>query len=39
MEKPTDMICIKRWQAFVLLTMTGFACGTIIAKTVGALGF
>lgn len=33
-----DTICIKRWQAYLLLAMTGFAVGNILAKTVVALG-
>jgi hypothetical protein len=34
----TDTICMKRWQAYVLLGMTGFAVGNILSKTASALG-
>ena len=30
---------MKQWQAFVMLAMTGFAAGTILAKLTTALGF
>lgn len=33
-----DTICMKRWQAYLMLAMSGFAVGTILAKTVAALG-
>jgi hypothetical protein len=35
----TDRICMKAWQAYVLMGLTGFAVGNIIAKTQTALGF
>ncbi len=34
-----ETITIKRWQAFALLALSGFAIGTVLAKTVTALGF
>ncbi|WP_291136774.1 hypothetical protein [Erythrobacter sp.] len=30
---------MKRWQAICLLALSGFAIGTILARTAGALGF
>lgn len=39
MSSLTETICIKRWQAFVLLGMSGFAAGNILSKTTSALGF
>lgn len=38
MKSLTDTVCVQRWQAFVLLAMTGFAFGTIIARLVDAMG-
>ena len=32
-------VCVKQWQLFVMLTMTGFAIGSIAAKAVNALGW
>lgn len=32
-------ICIKQWQAIVLLAMSGFAVGNVLAKVTTALGF
>jgi hypothetical protein len=32
-------VCVKRWQLFVMLGMSGFAIGNILAKTAAALGF
>jgi len=34
----TETICIKRWQAYLLLSLAGFAIGNLLAKGVGALG-
>lgn len=34
-----ETVCIKRWQAFVLLGASGFAVGNILAKVTTALGF
>jgi hypothetical protein len=38
MNSLTETISLKRWHAFVLLAMTGYAVGSIIAKVVTALG-
>ncbi|KPQ28473.1 MAG: hypothetical protein HLUCCX21_04605 [Porphyrobacter sp. HL-46] len=35
----TEKICMKTWQAIALLGASGFALGTILAKTANALGF
>lgn len=32
-------ITLKRWQAFVLLGLSGFAIGNVLAKLTTALGF
>lgn len=32
-------ICVKQWQLFVMLGMSGFATGNILAKLTTALGF
>jgi len=32
-------ICVKQWQLFVMLGMSGFAVGNILAKLTTALGF
>ncbi len=32
-------VCVKQWQVFVMLAMTGFATGSILAKITTALGF
>ncbi|SHN54332.1 hypothetical protein SAMN02745193_01154 [Erythrobacter sanguineus] len=34
-DKP---VCVKQWQLFAMLAMTGFAIGTIAAKLANALG-
>jgi hypothetical protein len=39
MKSLTETICIKRWQAFVLLGASGYALGSILAKVTTALGF
>lgn len=39
MQSLNDTICLKRWQAYVLLGTSGFAFGTILARTAEALGF
>ena len=39
MKSLTETVCLKRWQAFVLLGLSGFAIGNVLAKTVTALGF
>lgn len=33
----SDSVRMKRWQAYVLLAMSGFAFGTILAKITSAL--
>ncbi len=38
MNALTQSISLKRWQLFVLLAMTGFAAGNILAKLTTALG-
>lgn len=35
----TKTVCVKQWQLFVMLAMTGFATGTVLAKITIALGF
>jgi hypothetical protein len=35
----TKTVCVKQWQIFVMLGMTGFAVGSILAKLTNALGF
>lgn len=39
MNSLTETISIRRWQAFVLVGMSGFAVGNIIAKVTTALGW
>ena len=39
MNAITETICIKRWQAFVLLGASGYAVGSILAKITTLLGF
>lgn len=38
MNSLTETISLKRWHGLVLLGMTGYAVGNIIAKVVTALG-
>jgi hypothetical protein len=38
MNSLTETVCLKRWHAFVLLAMSGYAVGSIIAKTMNAVG-
>lgn len=38
MKSLTDTVCLKCWQVYVLIVMTGFAVGNIFAKTANALG-
>ena len=33
-----ETICVKRWQVFAMLGLSGYAVGNLIAKAVGALG-
>jgi len=33
----TKSVCVKQWQVFAMLLMSGFATGSIIAKLVNAL--
>jgi hypothetical protein len=39
MKSLNEDIRIKTWQAIALLGASGFALGTILAKTASALGF
>lgn len=34
-----ETICVKRWQVFAMLALSGFAAGSIVAKLTTALGF
>lgn len=34
----TDTISMKRWQAYILLGLTGFAVGTMLSRLAGAFG-
>jgi len=34
-----ETICVKRWQVFTMLALSGFAAGSIAAKLTTALGF
>jgi hypothetical protein len=38
MNSLTKTISLKRWHAFVLLAMSGYTVGSIIAKVTTALG-
>jgi hypothetical protein len=38
MNSLTETISLKRWHAFVMLAMSGYAVGSIIAKVTTALG-
>ena len=38
MKTLTETVCVQRWQVFLMLGLTGFAFGTIIAKIANALG-
>ena len=33
-----DTITMKRWQAYLMLAMSAFAVGNVLARTVAALG-
>ena len=39
MTRLNETIRMKRWQACVMLGLSGFAIGNILAKTTSALGF
>ena len=39
MNSLNSEISMKAWQAIALLLASGFACGTILAKTANVLGF
>jgi hypothetical protein len=39
MRNLTDTFTMKAWQAYLLIGLSGFAVGNIIAKTQFALGF
>lgn len=34
-----EIMTIKRWQAYILLGLSGFAIGNVLAKLITALGF
>ena len=34
-----EIVSIKRWQVFVMLGMSGFAVGNVLAKLTTAMGF
>ncbi len=38
MNTLTETICVKRWHAFVLLGLSGYAVGSVIANLVNAFG-
>jgi len=38
MTSLTETICMKRWHAYGLIALSGFAIGNILAKTLAALG-
>ena len=38
MNNWTDTISMKRWQACILLALTGFAVGTMLSRVAGAFG-
>jgi hypothetical protein len=38
MIRLTETICIKQWQALILLGASGFAFGTVLSTAVSALG-
>lgn len=38
MTKLNDIVCIRRWQACLLIAMSGFAAGNILAKATNSLG-
>ena len=37
MKSLSETICLKRWQAILLLALSGFAVGNILAKSTAAL--
>lgn len=39
MEFLNKSVCVKQWLLFVMLMMSGYATGAIIAKLTTALGF
>lgn len=39
MEFFTKSICVKQWMVLAMVAMSGFAVGSILAKTMNALGF
>lgn len=38
MNSLSETICLKRWQAILLLALSGFAVGNILAKSTAAIG-
>ncbi len=39
MKTLSKTICIARWKACIMLAMTGYAFGNILAKSASAFGF
>jgi hypothetical protein len=39
MDHLTKSVCVKQWPLFVMILMSGYASGAIIAKLANALGF
>ena len=39
MQKLSRTICVKQWQLFLMLGLSGFAIGNVLAKITTALGF
>ncbi len=38
MSSMTETICIKRWQAYLMLAMSGLAIGMMVGATARAVG-
>lgn len=38
MDVLNQTVCLKKWQVFAMLAMTGFAIGSILAQVANALG-
>ncbi len=34
-----ETVCVKRWQVFAMLALSGFAVGSLLAKLTNVLGF
>jgi hypothetical protein len=39
MYKLNQAVCVKQWQVFLMLGLSGFAIGNVLAKITTALGF